>query len=205
MPCASSPRAQASRPLRLPVPTSARPPAINRVRRCLPVFSPRFSGRHQTKPLPDLKGRMNACLLATICWGVTRMPPLARPRRPRSALKPVGIARNFRPPLGRIMAPFSKASTMAGTLDQTSPAAPRLGLRGKVRARQALPMPRPFGPKAALTWLRKSSCNRRVSSPITREAARAPPSVSSFMYSAILPVTCATNFIGGTSPARPYA
>ena len=180
IPCSSRPRAQASRPLRLAVPTSVTPPATSRVRRRRPVCSPWRSGRHHTKPRPDLKGRRKAWPEATICAGVTRMPFSPRPRRPRAALKPVGMARNFPPPLARISAPRSKASMTFGTLVKTSPAGRSdCPVRGKIIDRQALAMPRALPEKAVVTCRRSSAFTWSVSARMAVMAARSPAFTSS--------------------------
>jgi hypothetical protein len=178
IPRASMPRAQASRPLRLPVPITASPPATRRVRRRRPVCSPWRNGRHHTKPRPDWNGRRKPWPEATICAGVTRIPFSPRPRRPRAALKPVGIARYFAP-LARISAPRSKASITFGTLVQTSPAGrsdwPE---RGNTCDRQALVIPRALPPKLLVTCRRSSALTCSVSPRIAVIAARSPARTS---------------------------
>jgi hypothetical protein len=105
--------------------------------------------RYHTKLRPDLNGRRNACPEATICCEVTR--GLA-PRRPPCRLKPVGMARNFWLPLGRMVTPRSKASMTLGSFVKTSPAgrsdSPDFG---KTCERQALATPRALPPKALVT------------------------------------------------------
>ena len=179
------------------VPISVTPPAIKRRRwRRRPACSPARSGRHQTKPRPDLKGRRNAWPEATICAGVTRMPFSPRPRLPRAALKPVGIARNFRPPLARISAPRSKASITLGTLVKTNPAGRRdWPERGNTMDRQALAMPRALPAKAVVTCWRSSAFTSAVSVRIAAMAARSPARSSSANILRRSPTSCAPSLM----------
>jgi hypothetical protein len=175
---------------------------MRRVRRRRPVCSPCCSGRHHTKPRPDLKGRRKPCPEATICAGVTRIPFSPRPRRPRAAVKPVGMARNFRPPLARISAPRSKASMTWGALVQTSPAGRSDWPEDwKTRARQALAMPRPLPPKADTTCCRSSCLTCSVSARIAVMAARSPARTSVASTCRRSPRRVAVSFTAGPGPA----